>query len=78
MRQAGVNAFPAELPSEMLQKKLLLITHSLGFLLVVLLKNNAVKKKQKQKKSKTKTQKTKNTRTLTAHNFQVLISLRGL
>ncbi len=68
MRQAGVNAFPAELPSENGAKRLLLTPRSLGFLLVTCI----VEEQNLGSKSGG------GRITLTATNFQMLIALRGL
>lgn len=66
MRQAGVNAFPAELPSENGAKRLLLTLRFLGVLLVTCI----VEAQQFGSKGKKIT--------LTTPNFQMLIALRGL
>lgn len=66
MRQAGVKAFPAELPSENGAKKgsSLLNAPQDSCLLLALLKNNTQAVKQKN--------------TLTVSDFYILIALRGL
>lgn len=68
MRQAGVNAFPAELASESGAKRLLLTPHFLGVLLVT----RIVEEQHFGSKGG------KNGITLTAPNFQMLIALGGL
>lgn len=53
MRQAGVNAFPAELPSENGAKRLLLTSRSLGFLLVTcIVEEQHLGSKRQKKKEK--------------------------